>query len=207
MSNLNQLINTSEKLPVPKETVRHIYDKVFKRILTLSNKAVIHMINGVFHQDYAQNSKITYNWTEHVDNELKKTLADTIITINDVDGYHMEAQMYGDEQIVLRMFEYGYHHSMKSRRFEDTIIFPEPIMIYLADDYANIQDFYLLHVEFKGQGEFLYKVPVLKYLEKEIKDLSRMNMVILIPFMLLKLRKSFKKERSEENQGCFMNEK
>lgn len=99
MSNLNQLINTSEKLPVPKETVRHIYDKVFKRILTLSNKAVIHMINGVFHQDYAQNSKITYNWTEHVDNELKKTLADTIITINDVDGYHMEAQMYGNERL------------------------------------------------------------------------------------------------------------
>ena len=50
--------------------IHQIYDKAFKRILTLSDKAVINLINGLFGTDYPTNSKITYNWTEHEDKEL-----------------------------------------------------------------------------------------------------------------------------------------
>lgn len=177
----------------------HIYDKIFKRILTLSKKAVIHLINGLFQQSYPQDSEVEYNWTEHVDKDLRKTIADTIITINHTDSYHMEAQMYQDEQIVLRMFEYGYHHSMKTRQFQDTIIFPEPVIIYLADNYDKIPDYYLLNIEFKGQGSFSYKVPTIKYLSEQIEEINRNKMIILIPFQLLRLRKALKKERSDEN--------
>ena len=53
--------------------IHQIYDKAFKRILTLSDKAVINLINGLFGTDYPTNSKITYNWTEHEDKELKRT--------------------------------------------------------------------------------------------------------------------------------------
>ena len=49
------------------EEIYQIYDKAFKRILTLSDKAVINLINGLFGTDYTTNSKITYNWTEHED--------------------------------------------------------------------------------------------------------------------------------------------
>ncbi|WP_394924132.1 hypothetical protein [uncultured Robinsoniella sp.] len=177
----------------------HIYDKIFKRILTLSKRAVIHLINGLFQQNYPPDSIVEYNWTEHVDKDLRRTIADTIITINHTDSYHLEAQMYQDEQIVLRMFEYGYHHSMRSRQFQDTIIFPEPVIIYLADNYEKIPDYYLLNIEFKGQGEFSYKVPTIKYLSEQLEELNRNKMIILIPFQLLRLRKALKKERSNEN--------
>ena len=51
--------------------IYHIYDKAFKRILTLSEKTVINLINGLFDTDYPTDSKITYNWTEHENKNLK----------------------------------------------------------------------------------------------------------------------------------------
>lgn len=55
------------------ENIHQIFDKIVKRILTLSAKTVINLINGLFGTNYPTNSKITYNWTEHEDNNLKKT--------------------------------------------------------------------------------------------------------------------------------------
>ena len=44
------------------KTIVHIYDKICKRILTLSSKAVINLINGLYGTDYpTDNSTITYN--------------------------------------------------------------------------------------------------------------------------------------------------
>ena len=45
------------------EEIYKIFDKAFKRILTLSDKAVINLINGLLGTNYPTNSKITYNWT------------------------------------------------------------------------------------------------------------------------------------------------
>ena len=80
--------------------IYQIYDKAFKRILTLSEKTVINLINGLFDTDYPIDSKITYNWTEHEDKDLKRTLADSILTINGKDSYHIEAQMTEAEEEV-----------------------------------------------------------------------------------------------------------
>ena len=46
------------------KTIYQIYDKVFKKILTLSSRAVINMINGLFLTEYPPDSTIHYNWTE-----------------------------------------------------------------------------------------------------------------------------------------------
>ena len=56
-----------------------------------------------------------------------------------------------------------------------------------------------LILDFGIQGSFEYKIPVFKLLEHSIEELSRRRMIILIPFMLLKLRDSLKKERTLEN--------
>jgi hypothetical protein len=83
-----------------------IFDRIFKRIITLSSPTIVRFINGIFSTDYSLESRVTYNWTEHVDDELKKTISDTIVTINDSDSYHIEAQMYKDDNsILLRMFD------------------------------------------------------------------------------------------------------
>ena len=100
-----------------------------------------------------------YNGTEFEDGELRRTLADTILTVNGIYSYHMEAQMTEEEDIIFRVFAYGYSRADWNRIQEGAgcvLHFPEPKIIYL---YASD---------------------------------------ILIPFALLKLRKTMEKERTPE---------
>ena len=183
--------------------IHQIYDKAFKRILTLSDKAVINLINGLFGTDYPTNSKITYNWTEHEDKDLKRTLSDSILTINERDIYHIEAQITEDEEIVFRVFEYGFGHAYKNRTYEngnETMIFPRPCIIYLDEGKKDkIPDEYTLILKFEDQGEFSYKVPVFKLQTISVQELNDKKLIVLLPFLLLKLRKKMEKIRSKEN--------
>ena len=183
--------------------IHQIYDKAFKRILTLSDKAVINLINGLFGTDYPTNSKITYNWTEHEDKDLKRTLSDSILTINDRDIYHIEAQITEDEEIVFRVFEYGFGHAYKNRTYEngnETMIFPRPCIVYLDEGKKDtIPDEYTLVLKFEDQGAFSYKVPVFKLQNISLQELNDKKLIALLPFLLLKLRKKIERIRSKEN--------
>ena len=182
-------------------TVYHIYDKLFKKILTLSSTAVVNLINGLFDTDYPTDSTLTYNWTEFEKEALRKILADTILTINGCHSYHMEAQMEEDETIILRVFDYGYSHAMRNATGEAGryfISFPEPKIIYLYSA-KNIPDEYVLDLDFGKQGIYHYRVSVCKFQEISTEELNDRKMVILIPFALLKVREILKKKRSPEN--------
>lgn len=178
--------------------VAHIYDSIFKKILTLSAQAVIGLINGLFGTDYPPDSTITYNWTENHDDDLKRTVADTILTVNGRHSYHMEAQMYKDEEIEFRVFDYGYRHALREREGADVLVFPEPRVIQLYR-HSGMPDTKTLFLDFGAQGSFEYRIPVFKLLEHSVEELSRRKMVILLPFMLLKMRDSLEKKRTPEN--------
>ncbi len=177
------------------EEIYHIFDKVFKKIITLSSRAVVNLINGLFGTDYPLDSTITYNWTEFVDGNMRRVLADTIITINGKHSYHLEAQMEKDNSIVFRVFEYGFGHANRSRIQESgrwVMRFPKPMIIYLYYE-GEVPDEYSLFLEFdEGRDVYEYKVPVLKLPEVSSKELSDRKMVILIPFHVLKLRCALK---------------
>lgn len=175
-----------------------IYDRIAKRCLTLSNRAIIRFINGVYGTDHSLDSTVTYNWTEHTDKELKRTLADTIITINGKFGYHTEFQMEVGGSISFRILEYGFHHAMKQRGEGNVLEFPEPVLIYLYEgqDQPDIQN---VIIRFGSQGEFPYRIPVIKYLNLSQRELEEKKLIILIPFQLLKLRKEMEKKRTPEN--------
>ena len=180
-----------------------IYDKAFKRILTLSEKTVINLINGLFDTEYPTDSKITYNWTEHEDKELKRTLADSILTINGRDSYHIEAQMTEDEEIVFRFIEYGFGHAYKNRTFVkggERMVFPRPCILYLDEGKKDtIPDEYALTLLFEDQGEFTYKVPLVKLQNISVEELNEKKLIALLPFQLLKLRKKIENLRTKEN--------
>lgn len=194
-----------EVMFLPK-TVYQIYDKIFKKILTLSSTAVINLINGLFDTNYPPDSIINYNWTEFENEELRKILADTILTINNTYSYHLEAQMTEDEDIVFRIFEYGYNHAERHRKQKNSdltewnceLIFPEPKVIYLYSS-TKAPDEYIMKLNFGTQGSFLYTVSTFKFLETSLQELNQKKMIILIPFQLLKLRKLLEKDRSEAN--------
>ena len=205
------IISVAPDNHVNDDKIYHIYDKIFKKMLTLSSTAVINLINGLFQTNYPTDSKITYNWTEFVDNDLKKVLADTIITINDKHPYHMEAQIENDDDIVFRVFDYGYKHAEQNKIRDVSsdsqenntpvhyhLYFPEPHIIYI-DSSASTPDEYILEIHFASQGSFIYKVKTYKLQEHSSEDLDKSKMIILIPFKLLTLRKIIEKERTREN--------
>ena len=65
-------------------------------------------------------------------------------------------------------------------------------------------------LQFENQGEFLYKVPLVKLQNISIQELNEKKLIILLPFLLLKLRKKIEKVRSkdsmEELQNLVMND-
>lgn len=62
--------------------IHDIYDRISKRCMALSAKCTIQLVNGLYGTDYPLDSEVTYNWTENIQDDLKKTLADAIVTIN-----------------------------------------------------------------------------------------------------------------------------
>ena len=171
--------------------IYQIFDKIFKKVITLSAKSVVNLINGLFGTDYPPDSTVEYNWTEFTDENLKRILADTIITINGRYSYHMEAQVGKDDTIVFRVFEYGFGHADNRRNVEDgkyILQFPRPAIIYLYYE-GEVPDEYILTLSFEeGRSTYEYKVPVIKMPEISVQELNDRKMVILIPFHLLKLR-------------------
>lgn len=189
------------------QNIYQIYDKIFKKILTLSSGAVVNLINGLFGTDYPRDSTITYNWTEFVGDELRRVLADTIITINDTDSYHIEAQMTEDEDIIFRVFEYGFMYAGRKRmgdRYGCRLNLPQPKIIYLYSD-ENVPEEYVLSLYVGNDKLADYKVSAFKFLETDTETLNRNKMVILIPFALLKMRKVMKNARTPENIEALQN--
>jgi hypothetical protein len=183
------------------EQIVLIYDKIFKRILTLSSVAVINFINGIFGKNFPLDSKLTYNWTENIKDDLEKTIADTIITVNDTEKFHVEVQINNDSTISLRVFDYGYQDALKYKKVKkDRIIleFPQSKVIYLEHN-SNTPDNVILELKFGKQGSFEYKIPTMKFLDYSIDELNNQHLVILLPLYLLKLRKEIEKSPSQEN--------
>lgn len=82
----NSMTKTTEGQTPKALEIHQIYDSIFKTALTLSPQAVIRFINSLYDMDYSTDSTIIYNWTESHDRRLKRTLSDTIITVNYRDG-------------------------------------------------------------------------------------------------------------------------
>ncbi|MBR1506381.1 MAG: hypothetical protein IJ619_00035 [Eubacterium sp.] len=183
-----------------------IFDLSFKRIVSLSHPTIVNFINGLFGTDYPLDSTVTYNWTENVDKDMKHTISDTIITINGTDSYHLEAQMYKDDNsIMLRVFDYGYSHSKRNsedifdengRRCGVRLRFPRQIVIYL-NPAGNIPDEYLVNIIFDDEKEIKYYIPTIKFQNESLDQIREKHMIILLPFKLLKVRDRFRKAYDE----------
>lgn len=63
--------------------VHDMYDRVAKRLISLSKPQTIRLINGLYGKCHSLDSEVEYHWTEQTSDELKRTLDDTIITIID----------------------------------------------------------------------------------------------------------------------------
>ena len=185
------------------EQIYQIYDRIFKRIFNLSSLAIINLINGLFGMNYPPDSTVHFCNKEFVGRKLSHRFADVIVLING-DAYHLEAQMYKDSAIVVRVFEYGFQYALENREDDDHLCFPEPIVIYL-DTENKAPETSTLVLEFAGQGTFQFSVRNLVYQEEELVELNRRKMVVLIPFQLLKLKKMVKNGITKDTLKALQN--
>jgi len=187
---------------VQENSINQIYDKILKRILTLSSRAVLNLINALFQTNFPLDSKIVYNWTESIDDKLGKTISDTILSIHTGEAchrFHIESEIdctsTNDMSIVLRVFDYGYRDALKHREVgkdKITLKFPQPKIILLEHN-SKSPDEIILELDFGARGKIDFSVPTVKFLDYSIDDLNDQHMVILLPLYLLKLRQQIEK--------------
>jgi hypothetical protein len=116
-----------------------------------------------------------------------------IVIINGVYIYHLEAEIEDDENIVVRVFEYGFAEGLRTKEVlgsgkKITLKFPNARIIYW-ETTKNTPDEAVLVLEFPDGGSYDYKVKTLKFLKHEIEELEKRKLAILLPFYVLKLRK------------------
>ena len=186
--------------------ISQIFDKILKRILlAMSSAAIIDLINGLFSEDFPLDSKISYNYTEDIDGNLKKTVADIIITIQTKDHirrFHLEGQINDDETIVIRVFEYGFHDAMRHKITQGnkiTLPFPTPVIIFL-EHTESTPDEVILELDFGAHGKINYPVQAMKFLDYTVEELCSRKMIILLPLYLLKLRREVENAKRRKHQ-------
>ena len=120
--------------------------------------------------------------------------------------FHIEAEITSnDEEIVLRVFDYGYMDALRNKRIKNGVItlsFPQPKIIYL-EHWSTAPDEVTLELDFWGQGTSKYTVPTMKYLDYTVEELERRNMVILLPLYLLKLRRKIEAAKEKGTAGKY----
>jgi hypothetical protein len=191
-----------------KRETAHLFDGIFKRLKDYSDKAVINFINGLFDKDHPIDSTVEYPNTESVSRSLRKRRADIIVIIGGVHSYLIEAQISDDENIALRVFEYGMAEGLRARRntLDDsncekiTVKFPEARVIYW-ETTNKTPDEAILSLEFPNGEHYDYVVRTLKFLDHEIYELERRKLAILLPFYVLKLRKRAVRARSAKTRA------
>ena len=84
-----------------------------------------------------------------------------------------------DENIVLRVLDYGFGHARKQSVNQhsgdltsQTLYFPEPKVILLYSK-SPAPDEYILNLDFGSQGVFPYKVTTFKYLDFTSEELKK----------------------------------
>ena len=195
------------------ETIIRIYDLILKRVLELSPGAVVGFINGLYDESFpVNNSEVIYTATESVSDDLGYTFSDKMLTVRSGGAFrrfHIEAEITSnDDEIVLRVFDYGYMDALRNRKIKNDIItlsFPQPKIIYL-EHWSTAPDEVTLELNFWGQGTSKYTVPTMKFLDYSIEELEKRNMVILLPLYLLKLRRKIENAKKNGTAGQYTEE-
>jgi flagellar biosynthesis/type III secretory pathway protein FliH len=172
---------------------------MFKHILKeASPTALVHFINGLFGKNYPPDSAVMFNATESVgadDEKLEKITSDMVLTIGE-DAYLIEAQINDDENIALRVFQYGFAYARQMRVIEAdesiTLTMPDTRIVYWETSRRTPNQV-TLRIIFPDKTVHMYEVKTFKVLEQSVEALGERDMVLLLPFYLLKFRREVKK--------------
>ena len=189
------------------EQTRIQLDELLKLLVKSSEKMMVPLLNRLFNENYEiDKTKIQVSNGEFIKKRAEKGLptpfldvlrADLFLIVTTDDGkekvYHLEIQLRKDEEMAIRIFEYGYLKAEEMRKDNQLIYrFPKPLVIYFEKN-DTIGDQLELLLIFPDETEYTYRVPVMKYWEKSKADLLDEKLYALLPLQLFSLRAEMEK--------------
>jgi hypothetical protein len=189
------------------DETRFIFDLVFKKLLRISKKALLCLINAQFNTSYPLDSPVEYLNTQHITKNLGYLYSDCVILIAQKYLYHFEAEIKKNPDMALRMFVYGFEIGREHRDLEwDPITKKKPKGVVIRFPYAKV--FYWnpnsrnpnklsITLIFPDGTSHKYTVEAYKPLEHSIAELQEQQMVLLLPFHLMKFRAAVERSRTE----------
>jgi hypothetical protein len=181
---------------------RDIFDRAFKRLMHLSNSAVINFINGSFDTNYPLDSTVEHPSTESVTDELKRRICDIIIVIQN-DAYLIEAQIDDDGNMALRIFNYGYQYALMTKTIDNdgaiVLELPRPQVMYW-EATKKTPDSETVRIKLPDGAHLDYNVTSFKPLEHSIAEIGARKMSILLPFFMIKPRKQVLTAKSSKER-------
>lgn len=186
------------------ESINHenntIFDDVFRTMVEKMPELVIPVVNEVFHTSYGRDTKIEQLRNEHHTKE-GEVVTDSFLKIGEC-LYHIECQSWPDSTMTVRMIEYDFAAALDLIRKEENLYemdFPESCVLYLRHN-SKTPDTLKMKVNFPGNESIIYSVPIIKVQEYTKDEIFEKNLLMFLPFYLLRYEKQLKKmdENPEE---------
>ena len=166
-----------------------VFDDVFRTMVQKMPKLLIPLINEVFQTDYSEEESFEQYRNEH-EEIFGKVVTDSIIVIRN-KTYHIECQSVDDSTMAIRMVEYDFaialEQSVRSGRMYE-MDFPESCVLYLRNS-KNTPDVLQVKVNLPGGKSFVYEAKTIKLNRYTRNELFQKNLLVLLPFYILKYEK------------------
>ena len=205
---------TPKRIKPVSDRTPQLYDKLMKRLLRISSRAVISCINGLFGTQFPLDCPVDYPNPVSVNPKLQERRADMLITITYLGvahPFHIEVQTDEVMNLVVRMFEYDVAYAigeairdipLESSKVSDgiwTISLPSALVLRWSTSDTS-PDMLILRIKFGENDTHDYKAPVFKLLNFSVRELEEKGLLLLLPFCTLKFRQQVKEVGSTEER-------
>ena len=169
-----------------------IFDDVFRTMVESMPELVIPLINEVFGTKYPLDTKYDQLNNEHPlpDGNI---ITDSCLRIGK-NYYHIECQSSDDKTMAIRMIEYDFHIALGYAAkcgHEYTMEFPKSCVLYVR--YENVPQFLKVNVIFPDESRHIYRIPTLKVSDYAEEDIIKKNLLLFLPYYILRYEKSLAK--------------
>lgn len=164
-----------------------IYHHVFKRCFSFSDRLVIALVNSCFSTHHPPDSQVDCEFAEGIVTPFNQLWTRIMITINGTQCYHLFLQLRQTGRGLFPIFNCDYQHILlNTSPCDPHITFPEPVIIYLADE-SHLPDTYDLNVHIGSQNNICCHIPIYNFSSMTLLEIADAGMIILLPFYILKL--------------------
>lgn len=166
-----------------------IFDDVFRTMLQKMPRLSIPLINEIFHTNYSEDCKIIQWKNEHLEANGEIITDSCMLLGNKI--YHIECQSLDDTTMAVRMIEYDFAIALEfaektQRRYR--LRFPKSAILQLRSN-DNTPDRLEVEVIFPDGSLHIYQVPVVKVNHYTKEELFQKNLLMLLPFYVMRYEK------------------